>query len=214
MTKFFWIDLFSYSILPAAVISIIRYRTTPESYRPFLYLMILGLANEIAGSFIIYAGKSNSLTNNMYVLFEYLLLIMLFRNWSKHTAKKRWISILGYSLTSLWFFENIVQGKLNAFNSLFRIATSFAVLFLSIDRINASSILERKRLSRNATFIICSGFILYFSYKAFIEILFLLHISAGKLFNYYLFSAMVLINVLSNIIYAIGCLCLPRKQII
>ncbi|MBK7374817.1 MAG: hypothetical protein IPJ02_04410 [Chitinophagaceae bacterium] len=52
--------------------------------------------------------------------------------------------------------------------------SSFMMVFLAIDQLTSMINRAKTVLLKNAIFIICSGMLIYFSYKAFIEVFFLM----------------------------------------
>jgi hypothetical protein len=202
----------SYSIVPAAVIALFRYRKAIATDRPFLYVIWASLLNEIVSSIAINAGLSNAFNSNIYVLVEWWLLIWLFYNWTRN-KKRKWHYLYGGIIASIvWGYDNFFAGNMYMFNSLLRIVYSFILVLIAIDRMNALIVLERRNIVANPGFIICSAIIVFFSYKATIELLYLLRLNVTKAFQSAIYQILVWVNVLCNILYTIAILCLHRKR--
>lgn len=206
------IGILSYSILPAACICLLRYTVIVKIYRPFIWLVCLSLLNEVLSSVLIHYYKSNAFNNNCFILIEWWLYIAQFIQWHPKRKERIFYIITGCILTIVWLYDNLWYGSIWRFNSWFRICYSFALVFMAINQMNALIVAERKNILNDARFLICTGIIIYFCYKAIVEIWYLLHLYTSKEFETVLFIIPVIVNVLSNSIYTIASLCLPRKQ--
>ncbi|HEX3025513.1 MAG TPA: hypothetical protein VHP12_09895 [Chitinophagaceae bacterium] len=206
------IDILSYSILPAACICLMRYTVILKTYRPFIWLVWLSLLNELLSSVLIHYRISNACNNNCFILIEWWLYIALFIRWQPGRKSRLFYTATGCTLTAVWLYDNVWYGSIWRFNSWFRIGYSFVLVLMAINQMNALIVAERKNILNDARFLISAGIIVYFCYKAIVEIWYLLHLYESKEFETALFIIPVIVNVLSNSIYTIASLCLPRKQ--
>jgi len=206
------IDILSYSIVPSVCICLLRYQRIARAYKPFVWLVCLALLNETVSTVLIHYHISNAVNNNCFVLAEWWLFIVLFIRWHRYNRKKTMYVIIGCILTAVWVYENFYKSNIVQFNSVFRIFYSFALVFFAIDQVNALIVLERKDILLNARFLICVSIIIYFCYKAIVEIWYALHLHSSVQFEQALFLIPVFVNVLCNSIYIIASVCLPVKQ--
>ncbi|GAC1438943.1 MAG: hypothetical protein NVSMB63_03520 [Sediminibacterium sp.] len=208
----FWIAVMSLSIAPGALIGFGRLSVIHRTYRPFVYFLAASLLYETISVVAEADHHSNALNNNLFILVEWVLLAWLMGNWFVNKQRRRIYAATGVFISLLWFFDMLVWNDIDKFNSLFRICSSFAIVFMAIDHLNALIVLERNNLLKNARFLISCGLIIYFSYKTILEVLYLLHLNTPLSFNRAAFSVLTYINVCCNIIYTIASICLPVKH--
>ncbi|MBW7912899.1 MAG: hypothetical protein H3C54_04170 [Taibaiella sp.] len=201
--------LFSLSILAPAITGVIRYRNIPVSYHPVIYLLLLGVANELTCYFFFY-NTSNALPTNIYFLCEFLLFAWQFHNW-KNILRARWLYLLliiGMSL--LWVTENIILGRLTMFSPVFQVAYSLALILLAINQLSWLVVNDRGRIMTNPVFIISIAVIIFFSYKVLTEI-FYYYAATGSIKNN-IFVIESYLNVGYNIMLTIALICIPPKS--
>ena len=203
--------LLSYSILIPAAVGIVRFTSITQDFYPFILLIWLGLVNETVSIILAYTIKSNVVNSNIYVLLEYFLILVQFYKWNG-PRNSRLYYFFALTGLSVWIADNVVINTVTENNSIFRIFYSSVITFFSIALINKVFVRERNSLIKNAMFLICSTFFIYYSCKAFVEVFNAFHLGLSKQFNRYVFMILYLANSFSNIIYAIAILCIPRKQ--
>ncbi|NCI51638.1 hypothetical protein GWC95_17040 [Sediminibacterium roseum] len=208
--NYYWILAFSYSIVFATVIGLVRYKKVLKSYRLFIVFACLGLLSEIVSTIMVEIKHNNAINANIYVLVEANLLVLLFYDWRSYN--KRMLVFLHILLTTVWIGENLVFGSITYNNSFFRIFYALTIVILSIDQINVTMMHERKNLAKNAKFIICSLFVLYFAYKAIYEVFYFVRMPMSDRFYDSLFLILVYVNLFVNLGYALAALWIPTKQ--
>jgi hypothetical protein len=201
-----------YSIAIAAVIGLISFNKLLPAYRPFIILLCLGFINHTLSVLFIETIRNNAINSNLYVLCESLIYLILFKNWGAFHKKEILFNSLFIILAGLWIYDNLIWHSLNKTNSLFRIVSSFILIFLSIDQINKLIVTAKKNLFFNAIFLICSGIIIYFSYKAVIEVFFFISLSASVQFYSKILNILVFVNLFVNLLFAWAILWIPKKQ--
>ncbi len=201
--------LFSLSILAPAITGVIRYRNIPVSYHPIIYLLLLGLANELTCYFFFY-NTSNALPTNIYYLCEFLLLAWQFHNW-KNILRVRWLYlVLITGMTLLWLTENIILGRLTMFSPVFQVVYSLSLILLAINQLSWLVVNDRGRILANPAFIISIAVIIFFSYKVLTEI-FYYYAATGSIKNN-IFVIESYLNVGYNIMLTIAIICIPPKS--
>ena len=204
--------ILGYSIAIAAVIGLIRFGKILPANQPFVFILWFGLLNHTLSVFFIHFFGNNSVNSNIYVLAESLLYLWLFRNWGSLGKKETFFRVLIFLLVVSWMIDNLVWHKITVVNSFFRILYSFLLIFLSIEQLNKLITSARKNLLFNSTFLICIGVLIYFSYKATIEVFFFIKLKASDRFYINIFVILVFVNFFVNLIFAWATLWIPRKQ--
>jgi hypothetical protein len=213
MTSYYFTKLVGgYTICFALLIGIIRFHRILEGYKPFIYFLIIAFLNEVMSQVLSKALGSNAIGSNIYVLIEFLILLLLFRNWGYHTRKDRFYIIIGVIVSAIWILDSVIFHPLTKFNSIYRIVYSFVLIFLSIDEINFIIVSERRNVLKNSRFIICSVFIFFFSYKALVETFFLIEAPFSNDFYRHLVVISTFINLLANLTFILATSWMPTKQ--
>ena len=200
--------LCSFSILIPAIAALIRIKNTSNTFLPFFILLWIGTINEVLSMIAAYARSNTTASTNFYILFEAMLLLWQFYNWSLTKRKTFYFAIAGVFLV-LWLGEYYLLPA-NAFLYWFWVSYAFTILMLAQHRMTFF-ILNKKDLYSNAAFWIIGCMILYFFLTILIQSIwhFGLHLNAG--FRNNIFYIMVGTNVFINLLYAIAILWIPRK---
>lgn len=209
MNNFIVQAVLNFSIAIPVLVSLVKYRRLDNIFNPFLWLLWLGMANEVLSLVLAYTFKSNAVNANIYILFEYGLILYQFYNWN--FTIDRICFILAAIGVIIWIADNLVLHSITYRNSGFRIFESFTIVFLSINEINKMIVFQRGKLYKNPIFLICITFLIYYSYKAFVETFALFDLGLGDGFSLNVFMVLTFVNFISNILYAISILCIPPK---
>lgn len=206
------IDLYSFSIIIAAAIGWARFAKINPAYYPFLFLIWIGLLNEILGYFLIYSGHSNAINNNIYVLIESLLIAWQFEKWGLFEQSK-WLykSILSLFVLT-WLIEILFIKGINLTISYFRIIYSFVIVLMSLNVINRQLLSEKKSIYKNAIFLICTIFVIYFLYKAIVGIFWLYGLGENHQFRMNVIWILIYVNLFANLMYALAVVWIPTKH--
>ncbi len=199
----------SLSILIPTVTGLVRYRNIPVSYRPLIYLLLIGLLNELVCYFFFYY-TSNAIPTNIYFLCEFLLFTIQFRKW-RNILKRDWLyKALLVIMTGLWFFENIILQRINIFSPLFQVSYSFVLILIAVNQLNWLIVNEKNNIISNPIFITCIAIIIFFSYKVLMEVFY--YYAPERLIKSNIFAIEIYLNIVYNVILAIAILCIPRKR--
>lgn len=206
-----------FSIIFAVVIGIIRFKKIPVRYHPFVFLVWLALLNEILSSVFIYLFRNNAVNSNLYVLFEFLLIFWLFKNWGLFHKKQLFYKTCLFVLPLIWLLDTIIFHPVTRFSSWFRIIYSFVVVVCSMFYISNVFFSEKRNMLLNASFLISLTFLLYFSFKGLLEFFFLFNLEKSgppsiHQFYHNIVVTMGVINTLSNFIFALALLWIPKKD--
>jgi len=212
MTKYSLILISGYSIGLAAVIGLVRYRKVTPDDRPFFWILWVAGISEITGGILTSMIHSTSVNNNIYVLIEALLYTWLFYRWDSFGPGKQRLRLLQVFIALVWILDNLILGRLTHTNSLFRIVSSFIMVFLAINQINQLITTERTSLLRNSRFLISAGLVIFFSYKAIIETFFWIQLPFSDTFYIYVLLIMDYVNLFVNLIFALAALWIPTRR--
>lgn len=210
MSRFALSIFLNHSILFAAIAGVIRFKSVLKSYYPFLVFVWLAFANETLSLVLILTGRRNAINSNVYVLFEYLILLYQFYKWYAGTAKKLYFFAVPGIL--IWIADNLVLHSLSDNNSLFRSVSALVLLFFSIDRMNRVIVYYNRNLLTNSVFLVCASFLPYYGCKLFLELFHLYGIPLSSDFYEYTWLTLSVINCAANLVYAIAILCMPTKE--
>ncbi|HMJ48489.1 MAG TPA: hypothetical protein VK498_14245 [Ferruginibacter sp.] len=200
-------------LIIAGTLAIGRYKKIHNSYYPFLYLIWLGCINELLSLFLVLNGYQNAINNNIYVLGESLLILYFFKNLKMFNKTGKIFLVLLSALIILWFYENLILWKITSVSTYFRITYSFIAVLLSITSINNLLLKVRKNIFTNPDFLVCAGFIIFFTYKILVEVFWLYGLTLSTTFRTLIYGIMDYINLFCNILFALAVLWMPRKQI-
>lgn len=204
--------IFDFTIIIPALIGCIRFRQIDPAYYPFLYCIWIGLLNEIVGICIAHSGHSNAINNNIYVLFESLLLVWQFKNWGLFRRNIFLFPVLLSGFFLLWILEAFFLKTIHYTISYFRLIYSFVIVLMSIPVFSQQLSQERKNILYNSIFLLCVAFIVYYTYKVITGAFWLygLHLSTPFVSN--IIAILLYINLFSNLIYALAILWMPPKH--
>ncbi|MDB5229666.1 MAG: hypothetical protein JWN76_471 [Chitinophagaceae bacterium] len=193
------------------ILALVYFRMSPDAYRPFFFLVWLGALNDWF-SFLLfhYFHTANFINSGIYALFDFLLIIWLFHNWNKRKSKM--IFYLGIAGVVIWAVDNLVMHSLRQINSLFRVYYALIIIYLVILEITEFVFTRRINLLKDSRFIICCGFLFFYSFRAFFETFYLIKLPLSNEFYAGLFYILVAVNAVCNLIYAYAILCLKQKE--
>lgn len=204
--------IFSLSILIAGLISIFRFGQIRDIYYPFIYLIWIGCINELLSVYLVLNHHFNIINYTIYSLCESLLLLWFFRNLGIFKNRKRFLYALIILFFGIWLVESFFSNRFGArFNYYFDIVYSFCVVLLSIRTINDLLFTERDLL-KNPTFLICIGVIIFFTYQIVERMFSLYGLKESKIFRQNVQAILMIINLLSNLIYALAILWMRKRQ--
>jgi hypothetical protein len=201
----------SYSIFPAALAGIIRIKKVDPSYYPIIFWVLLGMLNEILSTLLLRFKMQNTINFNLYVLGEALLIVWQFRLWGLFLKSKFLYPFLYLSLVAGWIYENNYSRILNVIEPYFRVCYALLVIVMSILLINDLVMTYPGKLYKYAVFLICCGFVIFFTFKIQMEIFLLYGLNCSPVFRDAIFKSGSYIHLFVNTLYLIAFLWIPRK---
>ena len=212
MTNYFFVLTGSYSIVVAAVAGLIKLRALHGAYRPFVFISLASLANEVISHILITHQKSNALAINIFGIVDAGLWLWQFKKWSSHVKDRIVLRVCMIAMLLLWFVENVAYGKIFVFGSVYPITFSVVMVILSAIGVSRQVAREKENLLSTPTFLICGGAIFFYTYRIFIECFFAPGIAKSQLFLSNVFIILSFVNFFVNIIYALAVLWIPQKK--
>ena len=193
-----------------SIIAMVRFRLIHKRYYPFIFSLWLGCLSETISYVLVFNKQPTHVHNNIYILLEAILLTWYFKEEGLF-RKKGLFPLLLALLTGSWLAENFLFSSVTHFSAWSSIFLSFLVVFFSISTINKSLFSNRRHLLGDATFILCSCFIVFYTYKALVYAFVLYGATGSDQFLLNLFIIMVYINLITNLLFALAVLWMPRK---
>ena len=206
------VDISSFSIFIPGVISVIRFRQINHIYYPLLYCFWIGCINEVLSLLLLKYFSSTIINNNIYVLIESLLILWFFNNLKIFKSYKYLYFLLNVLFILIWITENTITGKITTHSILFRISYSFIIVLMSINVINNIITRSGDLILRNATFLICTAFIIYYTYKVLIQAFTIYDLNRTSVFLINISIIMLWINLFINLLYSIAVFLMPKRQ--
>jgi hypothetical protein len=207
--------IFSFTIAIAAVIGLVRLSKIDRTYYPFLILIWLGLVTEVMNLVMLQIPgheKNNLIVGNIYVLGEAILITWQFKRWGLF-RKLNWLfGTLIISYFFLWTAEKLKLYTLNDLTHLYSIWYGFLIVLMSISTLNSLIVRERKNILKNPIFLICIGFVVFFTTQVITEGFLLYGIRFGYEMGVRINYTKAYVNLFSNLIYAVAVLCMPSKH--
>ena len=203
--------LMSMTVLLPFISGLVRLKKLSRLYRPFIILVSLAALTELVNHIAIEYFNNNSAVINAYSLVECLLIISQFYYWRYLSRTKRWYPYFGFLCIAIWIIDNLFIGNIHVVGSLFRISSAFILVVLSINEINYLIIHENRNLLKNARFLICTGFLIYFLYQILLEGAFSISAKESNATANKIIELSVYINALINVLYGVAVWFIPKR---
>jgi hypothetical protein len=202
---------FSYSIVIAAIIGGVRFRKIDPAFHPFVFYTWLASLNEILSYIISEQGNSNVFNNNIYVLAEAFLITWQVKKWGIFYNNKGYYKALQSLLVVIWFYELFKLNDPSKIHYYFRIFYSAIVVIMCMHITGKLLFAYTRPVYKNAQFLICLGYIFFFTFKILVETFWLLGIDNTDTYLYGVYSLIAWINLFVNFIFIIALLWIPLK---
>ncbi len=208
---FYWIIVtLSSSIFFAAVAALVRFKKIDPVYYPFIFCTWLASVNEVTSFLLSYNGRNNLHSNNIYVLAEVLLLTWQFKRWGYAFKKDAVYAVVACICILIWLYETLVST--NRFGIHFYYRLFYAMLIIGVSlHINKRLTSHKESLLKSPVFLICTGYIIFFTFKILTDAFWLYKIKSSVAFLYGLYLIMAIVNCFVNLLFLIAVLWMPRK---
>ena len=206
------VDVFNASIFLGGLLALWRITQLDRRFYPFIFILWIGGLNEMASYWLAKNGHHTLLNNNLYVLAESLFLTCFFQRVLVLPSHKETFRALLLSLVLFWITENLLCNRLFSYSNYFRIYYSALLVGMSLLTFNQLLLSEKPLGEATALFMLCTGFIMYFLPKVLVNSFWIYGLSGSRPFQLQVSRIMVTVNFITNLIYAIAILWIPRKK--
>lgn len=206
--------LLSEVVIIPLIIGLVKLRRMEKSFRPFVFLLLLAVLTELASYFFISLGKSNDKVFLVYSLLEAMIIFLLFHRWGFLGTRKKLYYVMQLFFFLFWLAQTVFSSGAEDPVPFFVIFYSFTIVLISINQINLQIIaFTDTKLLKNPKFLICIGFVIYFTYQILYESAY--YISAVSNKDYTLTSEIIklfmYINLFVNLLYIPAVIFIPDK---
>jgi hypothetical protein len=209
--NYYLVVVLSYSIFIAAVIGLIKIRTVPPVYYPFILLSWIASINEVISYYCSKWYHSNIINNNIYALIEILLIIYQFYKWDIFERRKWFFYSLFAASILLWISDYHSVATLKNVQLVFRLWSAALIILMSLHLTVKQIIYTEGPVWKNPVFLICCGFFLLNTNIILLETFWIYAVPRYPDLPAALFRIMVYVNLIVNLHYAIAFLWIPRK---
>ena len=203
--------LLSLIILFPFISGLVRWKKIRQMYQPFLILMIIGTVTELLFFFGNPGKEGFGIMLNIFSLVEWGFIISQFYYWRYYSHTRVWYPYIGLVCLVLWIIENFFMHDIMEIGVRFRLASAFLVVTLSINEINYIIINESRELLKNARFLICTGFLIYFLYQLLLEGFIKKTADVNSPTATKIMDLSFFINAFVNVIYGIAIWTIPKR---
>ena len=210
----FFIFLLSEIVIIPFVVALFRWRKIDPAYQPFFALLALGVVTEGVSYWVIHALKAhNAVIVNIFCLLQFGLIVLQFYRWKGFRMGLKGFYMLQFGSLLLWIVCNLVFFHLKDYDlPYYRILSSFVIVILSINGINRMIIEESGALYKNARFVICLGFIIFFLYYILFEGAFLIGKTDKSEVSREIIRLFTNVNAFVNGLYLVAVILIPNKR--
>ena len=204
--------LISLTVLFPFIVGLVRHHRIGQMYRPFFYLIILDVLTELVTGYLIrVAHVHNAISSNVFVLLEWILICWQFYIWGLRAMTEVFLTILLFPI-AIWITENLVFGHIVDFSPYFRVFDAFLIVMLSVNKINYMITHDDRKLYGNPVFLICISLIFFFIYRIILEWAYQTSLDGATQTTNIIIMLNAWFNALTNIIFAIALLRIPRPR--
>ncbi len=208
----YWISVIcSLSIGLPALLGWLYYNRLNRAFIPFVSLLTIGFINELFSLLLGAKGYSNSLNTNIFIIVEAWCLIWQFwcwRLWHHNKWLKAWV--LAFLL--VWLAEAYLWGFEDVYYSFSIIIFCFCITLMAIVLFCRRLFTIFTPLFKDSIFLICTGYIIYFTSAIMLEALWLFELTHYPDIYHYAISILSVVNIFTNLIYTYAIICTPIRQ--
>jgi uncharacterized membrane protein (DUF373 family) len=85
-------------------------------------------------------------------------------------------------------------------------------VFLAINQVNRLIVEEKKNLLSNSKFLICTGAMIFYTYKIMVESFYIFKLDQSNDFLSNIYYILVFVNLFVNLLFALAILWIPTRQ--
>jgi hypothetical protein len=112
----------------------------------------------------------------------------------------------------IWVWEDLIRGQMTTYPAYFQVFYAFFIVLFSVNTINFMITHDNRNLFGHPTFLICIAFIIYFIYWIIVQWAYQTSLGGATNATKSVLMLINYINALTNVIFAIAILRIPRPQ--
>jgi hypothetical protein len=197
------------SIFPAVVVSFIIFNRN-KLFLPFLLLIIVSGLVEFTALLLRYQSLNNVWLYNLAILAQFYFMIWQLSKWGLFRIDSIVVKISLALVSLLWIAEMYYYRNQNLNNYTLVLGSLLLIVFITayINRLIFENV---KFLLTDSRFLICIGYLIYFT----ISLIIFIFTQNGKDFSAGFFTNIWaihnIINTFTNIIFTVALLCIPKR---
>lgn len=152
-----------------AIGSLFRVRSTDPTFYPFYFFLWAGFIHESGDWLLVSQGYITAWNDNVYALVSVMIGIWQFWEWGLW-RNRDWVYLVLLTVLGLcWLVESCIRLDERSMNSWFLLISSLSMVLMSIWWISVLFYREDGILIRNPAFLICFGFLVFYSVFILVE---------------------------------------------
>jgi hypothetical protein len=208
--------ILSLSIALAVIVGVVKFRRIDRSYYPFFYLACISLLVEIVSYVLIEKEMydTKAVMINIFCFVEFFFYTWLFHLWGLFNFNRKVFITINLLAFAIWLVFSFYPASFTEPNMYFRVIYATVLLFFAVTTFNKVVIQDRAPLFKNPKFWILLGVIIFFSFYLLSRTasLSLFGIDTSRQLRRGLQKVIDYSNLIVNLLFAIGALCIPRKK--
>lgn len=202
----------SYLIIIPAIIGFFRFTKIDRAFVPFFFLVFFDLLTEINFEILTRTLGTNSISSNFYFIVSFYIILWHLLQWGVIEIKNWWTIFTSVVVLSTWIIENLIISSLWKFNSYCTVISSGFVLILSIQALSKISFLVKKETAKKLIFLLLAIWILKYAQLIVSETSWIIYQGLSFEFNVNLGILGMCINGLTNLVYLLIAIWVPKKR--
>ncbi|HCL05237.1 MAG TPA: hypothetical protein DHW64_04400 [Chitinophagaceae bacterium] len=188
-----------------------RRKSIGQLFLPFAVFSCVAFLGEMTLRIVIASGQRSAVYANCYVLIEFPIFLWMYYTWS---SRKNALLFVGLFLVGLfvWIYDNFILNSITITTSIYRIYYSLVLILCSINQTNKILFSDHGSLWKNTIFMVSTVSIVYYSFRVFIESMFLFQAEMSNEFMLDVFMIMKFVNFFAHLVYTLAVLCIPARK--
>jgi hypothetical protein len=200
------------TIFIPGMLGVFKFNYIRRVYRPFIYLIWIGCANEVISIYCAFRFHNNIANNIIYTFAESVFLLWFFKELDIFKGRKHFLNFLIFLFAAVWFTESFVTAPFGTqYTSYFDTIYAFCIVMFSVDVINRILLSETDVL-KNPVFLICVSLIIFFSFQIVERMFWVYGLKYSVEFRRGVQQITIVVNLLSNFIYGLSVLWMQKRR--
>ncbi len=188
-----------------------RRRNIGQLFLPFVVYACVAFIGDVMLKVVIASGQHSAVYANFYVLVEFPVFLWIYYTWSSRKNLLLFILLFVVGLF-VWIYDNFIFSSITITTSVYRIYYSMVLVLCSINQTNKILFSDHGSLWKNTIFMVSTISIVYYSFRVFIESMFLFQAEMSNEFMGQVFMIMIIVNFFAHLVYTLAVLCIPARK--